>query len=235
MTYISTAAGYILTVIFLLLSLPLIALQNIFNNQKLFNPVLRSMCRMVPAFFGISVLSKGSENLDRNKSYIFIANHVNIFDGFILYGYIPHFVRGVELEDHFSWPIWGTITKRMGNIPISHRNHRNAVASLNKASEALKRGISLIMLPEGHRTRSGKLLPFMRGPFRLAIHTGTDIVPIVMKNTYDRKSVKSKLVYPGTVELLFGEPVAFSSFAHLKDGELRDLMHGTIKQMLEEY
>ena len=234
MIYLSTAAGYLFAVVLLLLSLPLIMIQNLLDNQKLFNPAIRFMCRLIPLSFGISVKAKGMEKLDPDKSYIFIANHVNIFDGFILYGYIPHFVRGVELEDHFSWPIWGAVTKKIGNIPISHKDHRSAVRSLKKASEALRSGISLIMLPEGHRTRDGKLLPFMRGPFRLAIETKTDIVPVVMKNAFSRKSVGSKLVRPGKMELLFGDPVPYSSFSGSTDGELRSRMHRIILQMTDE-
>lgn len=234
MIYLSTAAGYLFTVLFLLLVLPLIIIQNTFNNQKLFNPVIRFMCRMIPAFFGISVKVKGLEKLDPVKSYIFIANHVNIFDGFILYGYIPHFVRGVELEDHFSWPLWGTVTRKIGNIPISHKNYRSAVISLKKASEALKSGISLIMLPEGHRTRDGKLLPFMRGPFRLAIETKTDIVPVAMRNAYSRKSVNSKLVRPGKMELQFGKKLPYDSFSGSTDSELRSLIYEIMLQMTDQ-
>ncbi len=234
MIYIWTAAGYLLSAVLLLLALPLIMIQNIFNNQDIFNPVIRFMCRLIPVFFGISVKAKGMEKLDPKKSYIFIANHVNIFDGFILYGYIPHFVRGVELEEHFSWPIWGAVTSKIGNIPISHKNHRSAVKSLKKASEALKSGVSLIMLPEGHRTRDGKLLPFMRGPFRLALETKTDIAPVVMKNAFRIKSVGSKLVRPGKMELLFGEPIPYESFSESTDSELRSRMYEIMRQMTDQ-
>ncbi len=232
MTFLASAAGYAATGILVIIALLVILVQNAVNNQTVLNPFLRSVCRLVPASFGISVTVEGLENIDPDRTYIFVANHVNIFDGFILYGYIPHFVRGVELEDHFSWPVWGSVTRKLGNIPISHKDHRSAVRSLEKASEALKRGVSLIMLPEGHRTRNGKLQPFMRGPFRTALAARTDIVPIVMKDAYERKSVNSKLVHPGRVQLVFGKPVSAESFQGSSDKDLRDRVREIILQML---
>lgn len=230
---VTTIIGYSVTAILIILMLTIIIIQNILNNQKILNPFLRFICRIIPLSFGVIIKVVNREELLKDRPYIFVANHVNIFDGFILYGHIPHFVRGIELEDHFSWPIWGAITRKLGNIPISHKNHRRAINSLKTASETIKKGTSLIILPEGHRTRTGRLQSFMRGPFRLAIETKADIVPIVMKNAFARKSVHSKIVTPGIVELVFGRPVPFDNFKNKTDRELKEHIKGILSKMLK--
>ena len=217
----------------LFLILLLVLVQSLLGNQKLFDPAIKFLSRLFPVVFGINVKATGLKNLDLEKSYIFLANHVNIFDGFILYGYIPNFVRGVELESHFSWPIWGTITRKIGNIPISHNNPKEALESLDKASTAISKGTSIAILPEGHRTRDGQLQPFMRGPFRLAKKAGVDIVPIVMKGLWDRKSVHSKIVHPGKVEIIAGTPITPEDYKNISDRKLKDLVRTIILGMLE--
>ncbi len=232
MYFLTTAFGYFSAIILIFITLILVLIQSLIGNQKLFDPLIRLLCRILPAMFGIRVKTLGLEKLDPEKTYLFMANHVNIFDGFILYGYIPHFIRGVELEDHFSWPVWGTITRRMGNIPISHKNTVEALKSLDIAQTALSMGTSIAILPEGHRTRDGKLQHFMRGPFRLAKNAEVDIIPIVMKGLWERKSVKSKIVRPGSVELVFGKPITSELTEELSDRELKDKVRGILLDML---
>ena len=120
----------------------------------------------------------------------------------------------------------------MGNIPISHRNTAEALKSLDIANAAISRGTSIAILPEGHRTRDGKLQTFMRGPFRLAKNAEVDIIPIAMKGLWERKSVKEKIVHPGTVELMFGDPITAESYRELSDKELKNKVRGIILDML---
>ena len=232
MYFLTTVIGYFFGIILLFIALLLVLVQSLIGKQKLFDPFIKLLCRFFPAVFGIKIKSLGLEKIDPDKTYIFMANHVNIFDGFILYGYIPNFIRGVELEDHFTWPVWGTLTKRVGNIPISHKNTKEAVESLNTAADVISEGTSIIILPEGHRTRDGKLQPFMRGPFRLAKNAEVDIIPIVMKGLWERKSVKSKIVRPGPVEILFGDPVTSELYRELSDKELKDMVREILLGML---
>ncbi len=232
MHFLSTIIGYFFGSIIILIALILVIIQSIIGNQKLFDPLIKLLCRFFPVFFGIKVKTHGLKKVDPAKTYIFMANHVNIFDPFILYGYIPNFIRAVELEDHFSWPVWGAITRKMGNIPISHRNTNEALKSLVIAHTAILQGTSIAILPEGHRTRDGRLQPFMRGPFRLAKNAEADIIPIVMKRLWERKSVKSKIVKPGTVELIFGEVITSELCKRLSEKELKNKVREIFLDML---
>ncbi|RKX80386.1 MAG: hypothetical protein DRP60_03335 [Spirochaetes bacterium] len=233
MYYLTTFIGYISAFFILLIILLLVLMQSLIGNQKIFDPLIKFLSRVLPAIFGIRVVRSGLSGDITEKPVIFMANHVNIFDVFILYGHIPSFIRAVELEDHFHWPIWGAITRRMGNIPISHKNTQDALKSLDEAHAVISRGTSMAILPEGHRTRDGELQPFMRGPFRLAKMAKVDIIPVVMKGLWERKAVGSLLVLPGKVELVFGERIQAESFKEISDRELKDNVRGIILSMLE--
>lgn len=234
MYIITSAVGYFLGITILFLILLLVIIQSLIGNQKLFDPAIKFLCRLFPTVFGIKIEPIGLNNFDSKKPHIFMSNHVNIFDGFILYGYIPSFIRGIELEEHFSWPLWGTIVKKIGNIPISHNNPRAALESLDKAGKEITKGTSIAILPEGHRTRDGKLQPFMRGPFRLAKKAEVDIIPIVMKGLWERKTVNSKLVYPGKVKIIAGPPITPESYKDISDRELKNHVRDIISGMLEK-
>jgi 1-acyl-sn-glycerol-3-phosphate acyltransferase len=203
------------------------------GGRRPFDPLVRAICRACLLCFGIRVRLAGRHRLNSGRAYVFMANHVSIFDPLVLYAAMDRPARGVELEDHFSWPLWGAITRHAGTIPISHRDAVGALASLGRAAAAVRSGTSIIILPEGHRTRDGRLRPFMRGPFRLAIAAGADIVPVVMKNLYERKSVHSRLVSPGTVRVVFGGVLPYERFAGCGEQELRRLVRAAIEELLE--
>jgi 1-acyl-sn-glycerol-3-phosphate acyltransferase len=67
-----------------------------------------------------------------------MPNHVSFLDPFLLEGFVPSLIRGIEREDHFKWPIYGLYIKRFGNIPISQSSPRNALKSFKKATEYLE-------------------------------------------------------------------------------------------------
>ena len=227
-----TIFGYCTAGLFLVLILFVVLVQNVLGNQHLLDRPLKLMCRLIPLCFGCRVQVLGVENAQTGRACVFIANHVNIFDPLVLYGYIPRFFRGVELEDHFSWPVWGTITRRMGNVPISHRNVRRAHESLEKAAVLLESGTSIAILPEGHRTRDGQLGEFMRGPFRLALSVHADVVPVAMKGAFERKNVHSMRVRPGRMQLLVGPRIAAEDVSTYTDRELLVAVRQSIEALL---
>lgn len=228
----ATALGYILGVLTLIPILLLILIQSLLGNTRLFNPLLKFACRSILLFFGIRVSCAGRTAVDRTEPHIFIANHVNLFDLFILYGYLPGYARGVELDEHFSWPVWGTLTRRLGTIPISHTDTKKAISSLAAAAKAFSQGTSIIILPEGRRTRDGNLQMFKRGPFRLAKHTGADIIPVAMKGAWERKTVHSFVVTPGRVELKFGARIEAEEVAQSSERQLRELAKARVQELL---
>ncbi|MCI0494866.1 1-acyl-sn-glycerol-3-phosphate acyltransferase [candidate division KSB1 bacterium] len=221
------------SVMFLILAMSVIICSLVFKPKQ-YDKFIKWLCRMFLRSFFINVKVIGREKIDPAKTYIFMSNHVNIFDVFLLNGYIPNFARGVELDSHFNWPIWGPVITRFGNIPISQRHFQSSLNSLGKAEEALQNGTSIIILPEGHRTKDGNLLPFMRGPFLMAKKAKTDIVTTAMIGAFKIKQVNHWLVKPGMVKFVFGDIIAYESFKDLSTHELKDLVKHKIQKLISE-
>jgi 1-acyl-sn-glycerol-3-phosphate acyltransferase len=198
----------------------MIILLSFFIDPKHFDPFIKMVCRVILRCLCIRVRVEGLEHVQPQQTYIFMANHVNIFDVFVLYGYLPEFFRGVELDEHFEWPFYGLLIRRLGMIPISHTNARSALKSLHYARKMLAGGTSIVILPEGGRTLTGQLSPFKRGAFLLAKKAEVDIVPVMMVGAYQIKRKGSSLIRPGSMTLRFGPPIAYQD---IKNVDVREL------------
>jgi 1-acyl-sn-glycerol-3-phosphate acyltransferase len=221
------------SITFLTLGISVIGCSYLFKPRQ-YDKLIKWLCRMFLRSFFIKVKVSGFEKIDRNKAYIFMSNHVNIFDVFLLYGYIPNFARGVELDSHFKWPLWGKVITRFGNIPISQKHFQSALDSLSRAEEAIKNGTSIIILPEGHRTKDGKMLPFMRGPFLLAKRAKADIVPTAIIGAFEIKRVKHWLVKPGVVKFVIGDVISYERYKDFSTHKLRDEVRDRIQNFINE-
>jgi 1-acyl-sn-glycerol-3-phosphate acyltransferase len=233
MTYIVSVLIYLVAlVVFLFIAITTIICTYLFKPVQ-YDKFVKFLCRLLLRCMLIRVTTCGIENFNHKKAYLFMSNHVNILDVFILNGYIPSFARGIEQEQHFSWFLWGKVITRFGNIPIHQKKLKRALASLTLAEEALSKGISIIILPEGHRTRTGEMLPFMRGPFLLAQKTKADIVPLAIAGAFEIKKTGHWLIKPGTVKLIFGEVITHQETKHLPSKELKELVRDKIQHLLQ--
>jgi len=233
MKYVLSALLYLIAIIdFLFIGASVIILSYLFKPRQ-YDKFVKFFCRSFLRSLFIRVKTYGLENFDPLKTYVFMSNHVNIFDVFLLSGYIPNFARGVEQERHFTWPIWGKVTSRYGTIPIHQTKLKSALKSLEKAEQAINSGTSIIILPEGHRTRTGEMREFMRGPFLLAQKTKADIVPIAMVGSYEIKTVNHWLIKPGTIHLIFGETITHDETKHLSSKELKGFVNEKIQKLID--
>lgn len=199
--------------------------------MRTYDPVLKWMCRTLLKSIGIRVHVEGLQHIRREKTYLFMSNHVNIFDVFVLGGYLPQLVRGVELESHFRWFFYGMVIRRIGNIPISHHRPFSAMQSLRRAEEALRKGISIVLLPEGHRTLDGRLRPFKRAPFDMARHAGVDLVPVAMVNAFRINRKGSWLIRPGPLTLRIGEPIPYADLQLMSSVTLKEVVRDKIARL----
>ncbi len=198
-----------------------------------YDPLITHGCRIVLWLAGFRIKTDGEENFNPEETYIFMANHINLFDVFVLGGYVPGIKRGVEASEHFSWPIWGWLVRRIGNIPIQRYNLDEAKKSLRAAEEAVQRNISIIILPEGHRTRSGGLQEFKKGPFHLAKAAGVPIVPMGMSGMWEIKQYKNPHWRPGKITIRYGTIISPEVIATHSVEELQALTKEAIKDLID--
>jgi 1-acyl-sn-glycerol-3-phosphate acyltransferase len=191
----------------------------------------RNILRLAGAKFEV----RRAPGFDPKRTSIFVSNHVNIFDPFVIYSAIPQFVRGFELESHFRVPVYGWMMGRFGNIPVPDNPSRDSLETMTKrAKQALDSGISLIAFAEGSRTRDGHVQEFKKGIFRIARQFGTPIVPVSIVGSYQFFQTGNWLLHPGNITVHLHDTIDTS---HLDRGgidELRQRVHQIVAGPVEE-
>ena len=175
----------------------------------------------------------GQEHIDPETTYLFMGNHLSLFDVPFLQAFIPVYARGVEARQHFKWPVYGWFIRRLGNIPIDRKNIHKSIQSIRKAEGRLKSGFSMIVLPEGHRTMDGKMRPFKKLPFFLAKQSGTPIMPFGMSGLYTLKNKNSIHITPTPLKIKFGPVIPAETVQKTPILELMDTTRKRINQLVE--
>ena len=165
--------------------------------------------------------------------YLYMFNHASMFDQFMIGAYIPHYITAVAAIEVFKYPIWGYIIKKYGVIPIVRQKIRRAIGSLKLAEEAIKKGTSFLISPEGTRTITGEIGPFKKGPFHLAKNTKVTIVPIGLIGGFKAKNKNDWRISPGVLSVVFGKPIDSNEYQDLNINELRDLVLNKIITLKE--
>lgn len=186
--------------------------------------LIKTCCRLVLLCCGIRVRPRGGANMAPGRQYVVMMNHVNFFDPLVFYAGFPGLVRGVEEESHFNWPLYGLVIRRIGMIPIARKDTARALESLARAARLVRErpDYSIAILPEGTRTPDGRLCPFKKGGFHLALETGLDILPVVQAGAYAINRKGSLLIRPGVVELVICPPVPVAGYARETIGDFVD-------------
>ena len=171
---------------------------------------------------GIRLTVTGLSHLDRTATYLIMGNHQSLFDLFVIPAAIPLTYVAVEADYHFSIPLWGSLVTRYGCIPIYRNNLEKAKESLEIARQRLREGTSIIILPEGHRTLTGKMGEFKKGPFHLARQAGADILPFAISGLFDYHRKGSLQLNPKRVRVSIGPAIPYGLCARMTPEQLRD-------------
>ena len=134
---------------------------------------------------GIPVKITGVEHIQPGRSYIFMANHQSNFDIPVLLGRLPAQFRWLAKVELFKIPVFGAAMKGCGYISIDRSDRRRAFASLARAAETIRAGTSVMIFPEGTRSKDGSIKGFKKGGFVLSVDAGVPIVPIILRGTFD--------------------------------------------------
>ena len=132
---------------------------------------------------GIRVRVEGVEHLKPGEATIYCVNHQSAMDIPVLFVNLPVQFRFVAKRSLFNMPFMGWHLARSGHIPVDRDRPREALKSMKKAAEEIREGKSVLLFPEGHRSRNGQMLPFKAGSFYIAILAGVPIVPITINGT----------------------------------------------------
>lgn len=194
---------------------------------------MRAYLKMLFAFLFIRVKVEGAEHIDRSKNYVFMPNHVSMFDIPLLLGFIPVDFWGIQAASHFKVPLYGWVLKKYGNLPIDRSNPRASLTTMMNAVEEIKTGKNILILPEGTRSHKPEMLPFKKLPFVMVKRAEVGIIPMAFVGLYDINHKGSNLVNPGKMRMVFGEPIDAETVNSLSEVELRELTRERIQALLD--
>ncbi len=152
--------------------------------------------------------------IDKNTSYVFVANHQGAYDIFSVYGYLGHNFRWMMKKSLEKVPFVGIACKSSGHIMVDRSSPSAIKSTMDEAKSKLKNGMSLVVFPEGTRTRNGKMQPFKRGAFKLALDFNLPVVPITIDGSYKVLPRNTYNITPSKIVLTIHAPIMPSDEGH---------------------
>jgi 1-acyl-sn-glycerol-3-phosphate acyltransferase len=161
---------------------------------------------------GVKVVVQGLNGLPR-RNYIFMSNHVSNLDPPAYIPRLPGRCSVLVKSELFRIPILGTAMKMADLVPVERANREAAIESVHAAAEVMRHGRNMVIFPEGTRSIDGRLLPFKKGPFHLAMETGVPVVPVTILGTAECWPKGTWAIKPGTATIVVHAPMNPVDFA----------------------
>jgi 1-acyl-sn-glycerol-3-phosphate acyltransferase len=189
--------------------------------------------RVGQRLLGIKVEAEGRDRLDRRTPYVFMCNHLSFLDAPALVTVIDRPVRSIVKRFVFRIPVFGWGMRLAGFVPVDKEGIGEGRKRIARASGLIReKGYSFLVFPEGQRSWDGRLQPFRRGGFFLALDAGAPIVPVSIAGTFELMPRVSRRVRRGHVRIVFHEPIASAGFSPETMPELMERVRGAIASAL---
>ncbi len=169
----------------------------------------------------VRVTVSGSEIISRGTSYVFVANHQGAYDIFAIYGWLGHNFKWMMKKSLERIPLVGYSCRKAGHIFVDNRTATGIKQTMAAAERQLAKGMSVVVFPEGSRTRDGKVHAFRRGAFMLAVEFSLPVVPVTIDGSYSVMPRTAWLPRPGHIHLTIHEPIVASA---VQGHDLAELM-----------
>jgi 1-acyl-sn-glycerol-3-phosphate acyltransferase len=190
----------------------------------------RTWSRLILVTSGVRVRAAGLERLEAGRTYVFVANHQSIYDIPCLFWSIPYQLRIIAKESLGSFPMLGPHLKRTGHMLVD-RKHPDRAGIIGWASRLTSNGLSLIIFPEGTRSRTGMLGKFKGGSIMLAMQAGLPLVPISVIGSRHVMKKGELTTRPGRVQLIVHDPIATVAQEHPSTHDVRELAN-RVREMI---
>jgi 1-acyl-sn-glycerol-3-phosphate acyltransferase len=201
--------------------------------RKYWNYLVKITCSILTYCVFIFPRLKGINPKDIPFPVIYVANHVSFFDLFISGTILPGNPRGLELAHHFKLPFYGWFLCRFGQIPINIGSKKSIRKSfLDMINILINKERSILIMPEGQRTKNGKLGKFKTGAFYIARKANVPIVPIVFRGLYNINNYNTITIKPGVVDVVILDPINPEKFKN--DDNMSEYVWKVIDKKLNE-
>lgn len=211
--------------------LVLVALTHRHDRHRILSgKLLRRVAVLVARSFPLwSVRVEGRWPAD-GRAYVVVANHTSHAD-ILLLSHLPREMKWWAKVDGFRLPLLGWLFHLAGDLPVHQGDAAAARRTLERATRYLRGGTSVMIFPEGKRS-AGTLLPFRTGAFRLALQTGTPLLPVALTGAADALPRDGWLLRPAALTARILDPVEVTGLGEGEHARLRDLVRGRILEAL---
>jgi 1-acyl-sn-glycerol-3-phosphate acyltransferase len=220
-----------LTLYTIVVGLPLMLLAWITGNPDLLFRAGRSGSYFCARLIGLKIKVEGREKIPPGTC-LFLANHTSFVDPVPIVWAIRRRIAILLKRSLFSVPLIGWAFRLAKCVPVDRTNARSGLSSAALATERMKQGLSFLAYPEGTRSYDGRLLPFKKAIFAIAIDARVPIVPMVLIGAQRIAPKGSLRINPGEVTVRFGNPIDASAYAINKRRELADRVHAAMAALL---
>lgn len=184
---------------------------------------------------GIQLSVEGAENATPGESFVLMSNHQSLYDVPVIYQALDRRIRMVAKKELFRVPVWGRAMHRAGFISLDRQSRERSRQTLLASADILHTGTSIWIAPEGTRSKDGRLGPFRRGGFHLALQSGCRILPITIVGTRAVLPAKGAHVTDGCpVRVIVHPPVDPRNFGEERRAELTEHVRAVIGSALPE-
>ena len=211
-----------------LMALLSVALSVVDGSGRLQHRCAREWGRFILFVSRVRVDARGLDSLDSNRGYIFVANHLSMFDHWAFLAHLPLQLRFAAKMSLFRLPFLGWHLRRSGSIPVNNKRPRETLRAFRAAAAQIRSGNSFVIYPEGGRTFGEKVDPFKKGSLLLARYAHAPIVPVTIIGAHRRLRRGSILIWPGQVDMIFHTPMEFEEYKDLDLQVLADTLRHTI-------
>lgn len=225
-------------VILLILSLPyllavklckFLGLKNI--HYRLINLFITFSCRSAFWLAGVKVEVEGLENLpDRNMLYV--GNHQSIVDIPVMLGYVPGIKGFIAKKETKKLPIINWWMEEINCVFLDRHNIRQGIKDMAKAKELLEEGKTLVIYPEGTRSKGDQMGEFKKGSLKIAVQAGVPIVPVAISGSY-KIFEENRKIKKGQVKLKIGQPINIEDLSEEEKKDVSQIAYQRVKELLE--
>jgi len=200
------------------------------RRGRVFHALARFWARTVLAICRVRVHVKGVENLVQGQSYVYVANHASMFDIPAILASVPDQIRIVYKKELEVIPFFGWGLKWGHYIGIDRGRGSKAMESLDEAIGKIRSGQSLLLYAEGTRTLDGKLQPFKRGAFNIAVRSGVPVIPLTVNGSFRIMPKHSIVIRQGEVEIVLEKPIVINGQSGREaERQLMEQVHAAIE------
>jgi 1-acyl-sn-glycerol-3-phosphate acyltransferase len=183
---------------------------------------------------GVRIETVGLDRFDHSRSYIFMTNHVSNLDPPIQIPLIPRRTSVMIKKELFKTPILGYAMRIALMVPVDRGNRDAGIDAVRAAKAVVEQGINMTIYVEGKRSFDGKMLPFKKGPFYLAMECGVPIIPMTIVGTHYAMPKARYSIKPGPVKAIFHAPIDPRDFGS-REGLMEKVRIAIESGLPEEY